>query len=492
MTERHLGATVLRRLGALPPTSIAFAVMLIAGLAVRIFFVQSTAYSFNSDNAVVYLMARHVAHGEVSPFFWGQFYGGTILQIVAGLAMMVVGPSILALAIVSAVFWGAAAIVLRLIVVRAAGTVAGDLAGVLFWFPGATILGTSVADPGFYGPTILIGLLAIFWALRRPLRRPWWSWLVLGVISGLALWTSPVAVAFAAPAVVYAAVRDRRWRMWLVFVVAAVVAAAAWIWGTVAGHLSSIKPLGGTSLHPESLASIFTDMFAAAFPGGRTELGGFVTALATIAGIAGLVILGVRRRNPAVLLLGTATVAVVGVLILGTGVRLAADSVRYSGYLMPGMATILALIAVRIRWLPALVGALAVLATIGLVGQQSHGFRIRSGPPIDGDLVAVGHLLDEKGIDAAYGSYWDAYALSAATDERIKVAALIPRRYEPYEAAAAHRSPEAIIVFAGGENDTMLQSEPSVPSHHRIVIGGYAVHLFDEWFDPLPLVWVTF
>lgn len=492
MTERHLAVPLVRRLRSAPPTTIAFLVLLLVGLALRIYFVQSTAYTFNSDNAVVYLMARHVAHGEISAFYWGQFYGGTGLQIVAGLVMLVVGQSILALAVVSALFWGAAAWVLRSIVGRAAGTTAGDLAGVLFWFPGATILGTSVADPGFYGPSILIGMLGIWWSLRRPLLRPWWSWLVLGVLAGLALWTSPVAIAFVAPAVVYAAMKDRRWRLWLLFVASALVAAAAWIWGTVIGHLSSIKPLGGASLHPESLASIFTDMFPAAFPGGRTELGGFLIALATIAGISGLVIIGVRRRNPAIVLLGASTVFVVGVLILGTGVRLAADSVRYSGYLMPGLATMVALLAVRVKRLPVVVGAIAVVLTIGLVGQQSNGFRLRSGPPIDSNLVAVGRMLDAKGIHAAYGSYWAAYALSAATDERITVASLIPRRYAPYERAAAHHSPEAIIVFEGGENDTMLQSEASVPAHHRTVVGGYAVYVFDHWFDPLPLVWVTF
>lgn len=502
MSQRLTTAMPRARGPQLAPTTIAFLVLLAIGLGLRIYFTQSPAYLLNSDNAVVYLMARHVAHGEIPAFFWGQFYGGTILEIVAGLVMIAVGPSILTLAIVSALFWAGSAVLLRMIVARSAGVVAGNLAGVLFWFPGATILGTSVADPGFYGPTMLVGLLAIWWALRWSAHRPWWSWTVLGALAGLALWTSPISVAFAGPAVLLACYRDRRWRFWLLLVAAALVASSAWIWGTVVGHLSSIKPLGGLSLHPDSLASLFTDMFPAAFPGGKTELGGFLIALATLALIVILTRVAIRRRDAGLALMAASTILVVLVLIGGTGVRLAADSVRYSGYLIPGLATIVALGAVRVgtmllrgrllRWVPLTLGGIAVIATIGIVGQQTGGFAVRSGPPIDPMLTKVGQYLESNGIRHAYGSYWAAYALSAATDERITVAALIPRRYQPYEKLAAHQSPEAIVVFAGGENDTMLQSTPGVPSHERRVIGGYAVYTFDHWFDPLPLVWVTF
>lgn len=479
------------------PTTIAFGVLLIAGLALRVYVVFSPTYVLNSDEAVVYLMSRHIARGEIIPFYWGQFYGGTLLQIAAGLVMAMVGPSIAALAIVSALFWAGAAVVLRAIVKSSAGVIAGDLAGVLFWFPGAVILGTSVADPGFYGSTLLLGLLTIWWALRRASLRPWWSWLVLGIFAGLSVWTSPVAIAFAAPAVIYAAYRDRRWRLWLIFVAASIVAASAWIVGTIAGHLSSIKPLGGASLHPESLASIFTTMFASAFPLGHTELGGFVIALATVAAIALLVARGVRRRDSVLLLMGSATVLVVAVLVGGSGVRLAADSVRYSGYLIPGIATIVAVVALRVRWLPVVVGALAVAVTIGVVGHDNHGFAMRSGPAFDHELVTVGQYLEQHGIHAAYGSYWAAYSLSAVTDERVTVASLAPRRYAPYERdAAAAAAPEGIVVFAGGPNDAVLTGDITLPSHTREVIGGYAVYVFTSWFDPLApdlrIVWSSF
>lgn len=506
MTERPVAVNSPTRLGRIRRTTLALGLLLVVGLAVRILVVQSNAYVFNSDTAVVYLMARHVAHGEIPAFFWGQFYGGTLLQITAGLVMMLVGPSLLTLAVVSALFWAAAALVLRAVVARSLGTTAGDLAATLFWFPGAIILGTSVADPGFYGPTMLIGLLAIWWALRWASARPWWSWLVLGLLGGLALWTSPVAVAFAAPGVVLAALRDPRWRMWLLFAGAAVVAASAWIWGTVAGHLASIKPLGGLSLHPESFASIFTTMFPAAFPGGRTELGGFVIALATLTGIVALCIVAVRRRDAGLLLMAASTILVIGILVGGTGVRLAADSVRYSGYLIPGLATIVSLVLVRVgaakptgrlakvsfAWVPLVAGGIAVVVTIGLVGQQTGGFRPRSKPPIDADLVRVGQLLEDQGVQHAYGSYWAAYALSAATDERVTVASLAPRRYEPYEKLASRRSPEVIVVFAGAYNDSQLQSLSDIPPHTRTVVGGYAVYMFDRWFDPEPRLWSTF
>src|SRR4051812_4853996 len=102
MSESRAASASPRRRPRFAPTTVAFGALLLAGLALRIFFTESTAYPFNSDEAVVYLMAKHVAHGEFPAFYWGQFYGGTLLQTVAGVVMIVVGPSLLVLAIVSA------------------------------------------------------------------------------------------------------------------------------------------------------------------------------------------------------------------------------------------------------------------------------------------------------------------------------------------------------------------------------------------------------
>lgn len=471
------------------PSTTAFAVLLVVGLVLRAVVAFSPLTQLDSDRAVVYLMARHAADGELTAFFWGQSYGGALLSWTGGLLAAVAGPSIELLSIVSALFWAGAAIVLRNVVSRSAGRSTGDLAGVLFWFPGVVILTTSVADPGFYGPSLLIGLAAIQVSVSQStaLPRRWWSWAILGILAGLALWTSPMAVAFAVPAVILAMIGDRRWKLWLLGAGFALVAASAWISETVASRLSSVKPLGGASFHPESLASIFTSMLPAAYPGGQYELVAFVVALGAVACIVGLSVAAVRSRDRGLFALAVGTVLMVGVLVAGSGVRLAPDSVRYAGFLLPGLAVAVALVASRMRWSAVAVGVLAVLITTGLVGQRTEGLKVSAATHFDPALTRVGEFLEDRGVTAAYGSYWAAYSLSAVTEERVTVASIAPRRYTPYEEAARGDEPEAIVVFAGAANDEILQDRTDLPLAERTVIGGYAVYIYDDWFDPYAL-----
>lgn len=479
------------------PATIAFLVILVLGLVLRVVYVFSAGHHMDSDHAVVYLMARHVADGEFPAFFWGQSYGGSLLEWTAGVVMLVTGPSIEVLGIVSTLFWAAAAVFLRQIVLIAAGRVAGTVAATLFWFPGAVILATSVSDPGFYGPSLAIGLAAIWVSVRSRGPRPIGSWIALGALGGLALWTSPMSIAFAAPAIILAMVGDRRWRRWLIGVAAGVVTASAWIYETIVSRLSSVKPLGGASFHPESLASLFTTMFPAAFPGGLTELGAFGISLATIGAIAGILIVGIRERNRAVFALGVATVFVVGVLVAGSGTRLAADSVRYSGFLIPGVALGVALLVTRVRWrrvgrwLPAAVVVIAVVATSGLVLERTQ-LRFDTSQRFDPSFTAVGDYLESEGVTAGYGSYWLAYSVSAVTDERVTLAAFVPARYPGYEVAATGAEPMAAVVFAGGPNDQYFADAAGLPDFTRTEFGGYAVYLFDSWFDPMELPLTVF
>jgi hypothetical protein len=483
--------------GVRQPWTLAFLVVLALGFALRVVFLFSSGHHMDSDHAVVYLMARHVAEGEFPAFFWGQSYGGSLLQWTAGVVMLFTGPSIEVLGVVSSLFWAAAAVFLRQIVLIAVGPVAGTLAATLFWFPGAVILATSVSDPGFYGPSLAIGLAAIWVSVRTPGERSIPSWALLGALGGLALWTSPMSVAFAAPGIILALMQDRRWRRWLIAAGFGALAAVAWIYETVVSRLSSVKPLGGASFHPESLASIFTAMFPAAFPGGLTELGAFAISLATVAATIGILVVGIRERNRAIFALGFATVFVIGVLVAGSGTRLAADSVRYSAFLLPGVALAIALLVARVRWRQAGrwvavgVGAAALVVTTALVLERTQ-LRFDTTSRFDPSFTAVGELLEDEGIAAGYGSYWLAYSVSAVTEERVTLAAFVPARYPGYEVAAEGDEPMAVVVFAGASNDQYFRDAVGLPDFTRTEVDGVAVYLFDEWFDPMGLPLTVF
>lgn len=66
-------------------------------------------------------------------------------------------------------------------------------------FPGLTVLVMSVRDPGFYGPTVALALGVIAVATAPIGGKRLLVWLLVGLLAGLALWTSPMSAALAAP-----------------------------------------------------------------------------------------------------------------------------------------------------------------------------------------------------------------------------------------------------------------------------------------------------
>jgi len=452
------------------------------GLVLRIWLTYSTAFTLDSDTSIVYLMSLRVAKGEFSSIFWGQQYGGTTLQIVAGLVMLVTGPSWRVLAIVGALFFLAATIVLRQIAVRTLGVVWGDLAGILMWFPLTVATMRTVTDPGFYGPSLLYGLLVLYLALS-PTRasRTIWSWAALGALAGLALWTSPASVALAAPGVLLALWSDRRWSRWLIGGVAALVTASPWLIKTLQDHGKTVAFRG---FHTQSFASLFTSLLPAAVPFGSDERVAFVVTLLSVAAVGGPVWFGLRRRDTPSLLIGTGTILLITSLVLGAGVRLAPDSVRYVALLLPEFAFAVALLLSRWRrtWLMPVVAVAAIAATILSLGFHGAFQRAASGP-YDPSLVPVASYLEENKVEHAYGSYWLAYSLTAMTNEKVTVAPTVFRRYATYETEAAAARPMAVIVYTDRATDKMLQSTPGLPTATRRSFGGYTVFLYAGSFD---------
>lgn len=470
------------------PTSAVFFALLGVGIAARILFTFSAGHHMDSDHAVVYLMSRHAAEGQLSAYYWGQSYGGTLLQLTAGAAMVVFGKSIGVLAVTSVLYWAAAAVVLRLIVIRSIGRAAGDVAGTAFWFPGAVLFAQSTIDPGFYGPTLLLGLLAVWTVLAMPFTRSWVGWLLLGLVSGLALWTSPMALVFAVPAVVVALVTQRDVRNWFIAAVAAVVAALPWLLETIRSSFSSVKPLGGAAgVHIDSFASMFTEMLPAVLPLDQFELVRFAVAFFAVFCLGAVPYFGIRRRVLGAALVGIGSILVVLVLVVGSGVRLAADSARYSTFLLPVLAMAIAWWVTRFRWSQWLVIVLAPLITLGLVVQKSEFFHLTTEARFDPSLTRVADDLEKSGHTAVYGDYWMAYAMSALSDERVTVAALVPRRFAPYESAAAKSTKTVIVVYADQANDGLLQSRTDLPPYRRTIEGGFAIFVFDGRFDPFTL-----
>jgi hypothetical protein len=73
---------------------------IVAGVALRAWLLSNSLGTLDADEAVWGLMARHVLDGELTTFYWGQPYGGTLEVFLTAPVFAVLGSSTLALKLV--------------------------------------------------------------------------------------------------------------------------------------------------------------------------------------------------------------------------------------------------------------------------------------------------------------------------------------------------------------------------------------------------------
>lgn len=476
--------------GALPrlasarrPSTVMFGLVLVAGLVLRLLALRTTLAQQNSDTAVVYLMARHVTHGDIRVFYWGQFYGGTLLQLTAGLLFWLIGPSFAALQIVEIAFWVAACLLLRSVVAKGVGAVAGDLAGCLFWLAAPFMVGFSFTDPGFVGDALVIGLAAIRLAQGSSNEAGVRRCFGVGFCLGLAVWTSPVALALAVPATLWVGVRVRS--AWAAAAGVAAVAAGAvpWLYETAKSNFKTLHQLPGPPGSPIGrYLHVFTQVVPAA--GGVVE----ISTAARAIGVAALVTLllgtalALRRRNPTMLVLGASGLLAPAVIV-ASRVPIDPTQPRYATYLLPALAALIAWALSRVR----LAGAVAVVVvsswTIGTVWNSTNGLAAVSDPAIGRPITALAARLEHTDRTDVWADYWIAYMLSAATQERIIAGDLSPRREESYLIRAAQAPKTTVVLYPGRDNEKALRAAKGLPPHARTLVGPFAVWTFNTRTD---------
>lgn len=193
------------------------AVMLLAA-AWRIIFFFWDVIPFNSDEAVVALMARHILLGERPVFFYGQAYMGSLDAFLVAAGFALFGQQVWVIRLVQMLLYLAIIFTVIWIGKEAFGSFTpGILAAVLLVMPTVNVTLYTTATLGGYGEALLIGCLIILLALRLARRRiqgdlpgfPWGQFALCGALAGFGLWANGLSLVFSAPAVLYLL-----WAMW--------------------------------------------------------------------------------------------------------------------------------------------------------------------------------------------------------------------------------------------------------------------------------------
>jgi 4-amino-4-deoxy-L-arabinose transferase-like glycosyltransferase len=189
----------------LPRFSFYLLLGLVLGLGLRVIILTTDAVPFNSDEAVVALMARHTLQGDWPSFFYGQSYMGSLDATLIAAAFAVLGESVLVIRLVqTALFLGIAATTYIIGMRFFNCHWRAGVSLLLIAIPSVLMSTYTTATLGGYGEILLLGNLVLLTAHAVATDRPddWRAWAGLGAAAGLGFWTSALISVYLLPAAV--------------------------------------------------------------------------------------------------------------------------------------------------------------------------------------------------------------------------------------------------------------------------------------------------
>jgi 4-amino-4-deoxy-L-arabinose transferase-like glycosyltransferase len=474
----------------------------VAGVVLRVWVMSSSLGHLDSDEAVVGLMANAMRHGHFSTYYWGQNYGGIIEPALVAVAFTFTGSTTLGVKIVPIVLAALASVLVWRIGRRTIGEPAAQFAGALFWvFPPAFLWG-STKSRGFYEVALVLTLGVVLVALRlsgqamqagRLSRR---DVVTLGLLTGLAVWTSPQTLYVLAPVGLWLAWRARAcWReAWLV-IPAGIVGGLPWFAYVARNGRAAFFQTTIASSYPSRFKDFFAAMLPRAFGGkipvtsawlGGT-LGRIVFWLLLAAFVAAVVwrLRSCPPRSPMWLLVAIAVTY--PFLVTVARVSTFTDEPRYALLLAPIVVLFLAWVLrgvglqVAASVFAIVLGVAFVASTIAWV--DDNPLQEDIGPP---SLTAAEHALDRLGYDRVYADYWIAYRLMFDTKERVTASPVAAVRNHDFEAKVEQARIAPYVVYAGDVYDRGFGRalRQAGVDYQRIVAGRYAIYVPDRAISP--------
>ncbi len=416
---------------------------LLLAVAVRVpFWIEALHTPVDGDTAIVGLMARHPGVGTT---FWGQPYGSPLDSWVALPFVAIWGYSVEALRLPYFLL-SLALVPLAYALARELHPTAALPAAVLVACPPPYFLLLSALPPPFYPTTLVLCGLVLLTAAQAGRRLaedgrspPRGTLLLLGLFSGLALWTHLMSASAVTAAGAWVLVRSRGRLRLLAWALVPLVAASAPLWSRALRDPEAMRVVQVADRNETTLQHL-----AATLPHLHEPLGGVLGTHVPVVADAGdfilyhqgwaaalsvllygmLLILAGRAataRSPALLFFLAAALALVA---FPFPVRSAPHTIRL---LTPLYLPVAALVAwgasprgtSRRAWVVVL--ALAALH-LGLGWQLLRTWRRtdRADPPFAlVNLGPVRSLLEGHGVRHAYASYGPAFRLTWESGERI-------------------------------------------------------------------------
>lgn len=430
-------------------------VALLLGAGLKAILILSNSVPFNSDEAIVGLMARHIIQGEQPVFFYGQAYMGSLDAWLISFAFRLFGDSGATMRFLQALLYLIFVGTLWLLGRRLfSNPRVADATALLAAIPPVMVSLYTTATLGGYVESMIFGnliLLLGYELIYGKWGENWLTWVLLGLVCGLAFWTLGIAGIYMLPVGILGLLyfSPRRTLLYLLAAVGFLTGSLPW-WLYNFGHewvaLAALQgPLYAEfSMGTRAFGLLFIGLPALLglrFPwqGDYLPLPLSMAILLFYLGI-GAYLFALRRQEELPLKQGTGTLLLLfsaGFTVIFIGSSFGADST--GRYLLPLYVPLVfaAGVVISHMWERArLQTVLVVLMLLSLNGASTwlaarspEGLTTqlneitRFGNDHDEELI---RFLTEQGETRGYSNHWVSYRLAFLSDERIVLATDLP------------------------------------------------------------------
>lgn len=204
--------TVIRNIKSESRNNILWIILALAAAAVlKIILLAGNVIPFNSDEAVVALMARHILSGERPVFFYGQAYMGSLDAWLVAAGFWIFGQHVWVIRLIQILLYLLVILTTAILGRKIFGSwKVGILAAWLVAVPTVNVTLYTTASLGGYGEALFIGnlLLLIGWQIslgRDNVKKEFQSflWFLWGFLAGLGIWAFGITLIYSIPVGIY-------------------------------------------------------------------------------------------------------------------------------------------------------------------------------------------------------------------------------------------------------------------------------------------------
>lgn len=191
---------------------ISILILLIFHFLFRYLLLSINAFPFNSDEAIVGLMAKHILDGENFIYFYGQSYMGSMDGYLVALGFLLFGEKIWVIRLIQVILFGLVIIFSYLFVnVSFQNKKIAFVSSLFLVFPAVNVVLYTTVSLGGYGEALLFGVVSFYVAAlfakdienHKKINHVYLG--ILGFLLGIGLYVNPISLTMIIPAIVFVA-----------------------------------------------------------------------------------------------------------------------------------------------------------------------------------------------------------------------------------------------------------------------------------------------